>query len=135
MRQAGQRVAKAWRMVRSATKAASSTRVRVWCSMPMESRIGRMVRQTIAWPGLNSPSVPRSLTTITTGTWQATARLAIGLECTLGQLLNKCTGDAGQGLADHAKRIESMMSSKKVTLPDYVLDVLRRMGGAGPEAA
>ncbi len=35
-----------------------------------------MVRQTIAWPGLNSPSVPRSDTTITSGTWQATARLA-----------------------------------------------------------
>ena len=69
---ATQRVAKAWRMVRSAMKAASSRRDSVWCSIPMLSRIGRMVRQTIAWPGLNSPSVPRSLTSISTGIWLAT---------------------------------------------------------------
>ena len=44
----------------------------VWLSMPSASSTGRIVRQTIAWPRLNSPSVPRSETIISSGIWHGT---------------------------------------------------------------
>ena len=41
----------------------------VWCVTAMESKVGRNVRATVAWPVLNSPSVPRSETTMIAGIW------------------------------------------------------------------
>ena len=40
--------------------------------MPSESSTGRMVLRTMAWPRLNSPSVPRSDTNISAGIWHGT---------------------------------------------------------------
>ena len=66
-------VATACLMVRSAMNSNSSSRVMVWCSIASESSTGRMVRQTSAWPILNSPSVPRSETSMSSGIWNGTA--------------------------------------------------------------
>src|SRR6185312_7672593 len=67
MKVTGACVAMACLIERSTMKASSSWRVMVCVSMPSASSTGRIVRQTIAWPRLNSPSVPRSETKISAG--------------------------------------------------------------------
>ena len=54
-------------------------RVSVWCSIPSAASTGRIVRHTIACPMLNSPSVPRSEISITSGIWYGTASEASAL--------------------------------------------------------
>src|SRR5665213_2602769 len=67
MKVTGASVATACLIERSMMKASSSWRVMVWVSTPSESSTGRMVLHTMAWPRLNSPSVPRSDTKISAG--------------------------------------------------------------------
>src|SRR6185437_3604406 len=67
MKATGACVATACLIERSMMKASSSWRVTVWCSTPSESSTGRMVLHTMAWPRLNSPSVPRSDTKMSAG--------------------------------------------------------------------
>src|SRR6185312_3986065 len=81
MKVTGACVARACLIARSTMKASSSCRVTVCVSMPSESSTGRMVRQTSAWPRLNSPSVPRSDTKMSAGIWygQTSEAIAFGM--------------------------------------------------------
>ena len=51
----------------------------VMFSTASESSTGRMVLHTMAWPRLNSPSVPRSDTKISAGIWLGTTSEASAL--------------------------------------------------------